>query len=72
MSKLLVVNRDGHIVEFDMANHGLIMRIGIEVRQLLIIEASGAVAFRCVPSDPAWSVNVGIVSEWLIKYGVRS
>lgn len=71
MSDLTVLTREGQIVSYDMNNHGLIVRIGVEVRQLLVIEASGSVAFRCVPSDPAWPTNLAIAGEWLKRNAVR-
>lgn len=71
MPKLVLVNRQSQVVGFDMSNHGLIVRIVNDSKQIIIVDDSGAVAFRCVPSDPAWPTNVGIVGEWLKRYGAQ-
>ena len=69
MSKLVLVNRDSQVVDFDMTTHKIIVRIGNEVNQIIISTEGGELAFRCNPSDPAWATNVGIVGKWIAANG---
>lgn len=71
MGKLVLVNRQSQVVDFDMSNHGLIVRVINDSKQIIIVDEGGGVAFRCVPSDPAWPTNVGIVGEWLKRHGAQ-